>query len=490
MTWKNVRDIRSCSEITANAINHIPGSNNSFPNIELSNKQILRALDFENLKHHTIDLLGYRLEDFLSIVKTHIDSGIPLILGVDVYRMEGGNTTRLDGHAITVLGYKHMASEVSAIYVHDDRLGPYARAEVTDSKSVNFAGKEEWVLTLQEKDDDGEWKSPHELLIVNSLIIPTPHKVRLPSSFATNTCEIIKDVYKHLIEEIGREGEDVSDNLDSFTYEVELLEISKIRQEIFREDFANAAEDDLPLLHREKVKFLTGSYARFQWVSSFYLNKKPVFKLFLDATEIPQGDAVSAIFIQDKKIADFILDRHVQIANQGMTIDSNSHFYGSFLKYIKPKGENLSSYLDNRYGELRAPRYIKSEETLDGNIVNNGHVEKFYHSTEKTLEEYFPDLEVDNPQSFMLWTIADDGALLIGKEINGKGHPTLTGFKPSRIAGELLLTNNGWQINSKSGRYSSDYVNKNALLDNAAERFKDIFIASRKRISTVHFPVE
>ncbi|WP_234427663.1 hypothetical protein, partial [Vibrio anguillarum] len=59
MHWKNVREIRSCSEITTNALNHINGSSNSFPNRELSNKQILRALDCEKLKHHTIDLCDY-----------------------------------------------------------------------------------------------------------------------------------------------------------------------------------------------------------------------------------------------------------------------------------------------------------------------------------------------------------------------------------------------------------------------------------------------
>ncbi|WP_219575200.1 hypothetical protein, partial [Vibrio parahaemolyticus] len=64
-----------------------------------------------------------------------------------------------------------------------------------------------------------------------------------------------------------------------------------------------------------------------------------------------------------------------------------------------------------------------------------------------------------------------------------KGHPTLTGFKPSRIAGELKRSHSGWFINSKSGRYSTDYSNTNELLRNAVEKFKDIFRESRKSIT-------
>ncbi|MBY7905122.1 hypothetical protein KW458_06425 [Vibrio fluvialis] len=489
MRWKNVRDIRSCSEITTNAVNHIPGSNNSFPNLELSNKQILRALDFEKLKHHTIDVRGYESSNFLSLVKTHIDSNIPLILGVDVYEKNDNDARKLDGHAITVLGYKNKSIGDNAIYVHDDRLGPYARAEVIDTSCMNFLEETKWGLALQEKSDDGKWKSPHEILVVNSLIIPAPHKVRLPSSFASKTCEFIMLDYENLMTELERKGEDVTENRDSLTFDVVLSEISKIRQDIISEDFAGNSEDDLAILQREKVKFLTGSYARFQWVSSFHYNGTPIFKILLDATDIPQGNAVSAIFIQNKKFADMILERHVQILNIDNDIqgDTTTHFYGSILKYLKPEEESFNSYLDKRYGELRAPKYIKSEETNNGNIAENKNVRKFYHSTEDTLEQMFPDLEVDNKCSFMLWTIAHDGALLIGEEVDGKGHPTLTGFKPSRIAGELLLTSEGWRINSKSGRYSTDYDNKDVLLANAAERFKDIFRNSRKNITFVNF---
>lgn len=107
ISWRNSREIPACSEITINAINHIDGSNNSFPNKELSNKQILRALDVEGLRHHSESLDGKGYSDFFDVVRVSIDSGLPLILGVDVFVVEENCRLRSSaGHAVTVLGYK------------------------------------------------------------------------------------------------------------------------------------------------------------------------------------------------------------------------------------------------------------------------------------------------------------------------------------------------------------------------------------------------
>lgn len=84
---------------------------------------------------------------------------------------------------------------------------------------------------------------------------------------------------------------------------------------------------------------------------------------------------------------------------------------------------------------------------------------------------------------YLIWAIAEDGALLIGEEvyveIEGNdepcGHPSITRFKPARIAGERLKVEGGWVINSMSGRYSGDYHNSSKLLENALMRFRAYF---------------
>ncbi|EPI2168773.1 hypothetical protein ACS5HP_002938 [Vibrio alginolyticus] len=483
MHWKNVREIRACSEITTNALNHIVGSSNSFPNRDLSNKQILRALDFEKLKHHTADISDYSSDDFFITVKTYIDSKIPLILGVDVYEKSGQKLNRLDGHAITIVGYKAVSdSGHRAVYVHDDRLGPFARAAFVELNESDVGPEVKWGLELQEKDDSGNWVNPHEVLVLNSLIIPAPHKVRLPSSFARKTCDHILLGYEDMLDDIAVTHGDsaVNERRGKLTFDVTLLEISDIRQELFDQKYTC---EDSETLQKEKVKFLTGSYARYQWVASFEFDSQPIFKVLFDATDIPQGNAVSAIFVQNKELTDLVLERHKQIVEKDETLpdaDTNS-FYGAFLKYLKPESDGLSSYLDKTFGELRAPKYIKDTEMNSGNILNSN-VHKYYASVAETLEDAFPDIIADDPSSFLIWTISSEGVLLIGREESGRGHPTLTGFKPSRIAGELKRSNNGWVINSKSGRYSTDYSNTNVLLENAVEKFKDVFRNSRESI--------
>lgn len=487
MYWKNVRDIRACSEITTNAINHISGSSNSFPNHDLSNKQILRALDFERLKHHTANITNYSSEDFFNTVKIYIDSKIPLILGVDVYEKKDSGLNILDGHAVTILGYKeHNEEERRAIYIHDDRLGPFARAVFVKLEEPQLKPSIEWGLELQEKNDTGEWKAPHELLILNSLIIPAPHKVRLPSTYAQLTCTEIVSGYHEMREDlIEKLGENDTSNLSTdLVYDIVLSEISDIKQELLEQKFITDGE----FLNKEKVKFLTESYARFQWVASFKFDNEPIFKVMFDATNIPQGNAVSSLFVQNKELTDIVLERHKQIIENHEDLpdfDTNS-FYGQFLKYLKPKPDSLEAYLDKTFGELRAPKYIKESEMGQGDILSSN-VDRYYTSVEKNLEEQYPDIICDDADSFLIWTISSEGVLLIGREEDGKGHPTLTGFKPSRIAGELKRSQNGWIINSKSGRYSTDYANTNDLLKNAVEKFKDIFRNSRKSISAAFF---
>lgn len=487
MHWKNVRDIRACSEITTNAINHISGSSNSFPNRDLSNKQILRALDFEKLKHHTVDIKNYSAEDFFNIVKTYIDSKIPLILGVNVYEKKNSELKLLDGHAVTIVGYKlHNEEKQKAIYVHDDRLGPFARAAFVNIKNSQLEPHVEWGLELQQKNDNGEWEAPHEFLVLNSLIIPTPHKVRLPSSYARNTCiEIVSGYHELRKDLILGFGDNNTNNLsDDLSYDIVLSEISDIRQGLLEQSFTENEE----FLTKEKVRFLTGSYARFQWVASFKYDGKPIFKVMFDATNIPQGNAISFLFIQNKELTDLVLERHKQIVKNDrniLDVDTES-FYGQFLKYLKPEQDGLSEYLDKTFGELRAPKYIKETEIGQGDIINS-EVDKYYASVKETLEEKYSDIQIDNPDSFLIWTISSEGVLLIGREQDGRGHPTLTGFKPSRIAGELKRTTSGWTINSKSGRYSTDYSNTNELLKNAVEKFKDIFRNSRKFIKADTF---
>lgn len=492
--WKQVRDIPACSEVTINAINHIDGSSNSFPSRELSNKQILRALDVEDLRNHHLPLNDISQERFLQIVKYHIDSGLPLILGAEVYAVVNGKELNLlAGHAVTVLGYKN--AQTRAVYIHDDRLGPYARAQFIDLAEFDKAPeslKRLWGLVLQEKDEKGAWQLPHEVLIPKSLVMPAHKKVRLPFSFAESTSDFIKSEYENwLEEEFSGASEQYAEVKGKLDYKLRLEEISAIRQRIIDFDFELVPENagKLSALNKSKIDFLTKSYARFHWVAEFYYEGVEAFEVLFDATDIPQGDAVVGIFIKNAEKAEAVLTifrKYAASANKIEQPESES-FYVSFLKQLRVPEGTYEDYLDKNFGSLRAPQYLKPKEVASGDIVVNASRKRYYAAVHQSLEQEFPDVQLDEEKSYKLWAVAHDGSLLIGDEIGEVGHPGLTGFKPARIAGELRLTSSGWSLNAKSGRYSKDYPNSNELLENAAEKFRTIFYLSRGNIRSEFF---
>ena len=455
-SWSNEKQIPACSEITGNALNHIVGSNNSFPNKGLTNKQILRALDIAGLRYYNEALDENALtHDFFDTVKCHIDSDIPLLLGAKIKTCSGKDLGR---HAVTIIGYSIENGE-QTLYIHDDRLGPFARASFRCIGDVNG-------LVLQQKDDLGNWQDPQEILIPISLIIPTNKKARIPYVLPRNTCKLIVQEFRNMLVGISKDAVFAFDQAVNFS--LRLAQISDVRQSLIEQQF----EDKSPQALAKKVSFLVGSYARFQWVASFTFQDRPAFKLLFDATDIPQGNAISGLFVEDEKSADLILAVIKKVAKHHIqpNIKENENFFGALIRFLRPDKPGLAEHLDSKYGELRAPRYVKEAEIILGNINDNESVTVYYDAIDKSLDEIYGDI------TKLLWAISEDGAVLIGKELEGQGHPSLTGFKPARISGELNKTTDGkWIVNDKSGRYSRDYENSKRYLENGVKRIKTFF---------------
>ncbi|SEJ77333.1 hypothetical protein [Pseudomonas sp. NFR16] len=494
LKWCDVRTIHSCSEITMNAINHIDGSSNSFPNKELTNKQILRSLDVEGLRHHSEDLKKQQLseEDFLATVIGHIDSHLPLVLTGSVHKVVDEGLDPYDAnHAICILGYK--VDSESVVYVHDDRLGPYARAllvKLSDFKPGAAANA--WALGLQLMDETTKiWLRPHELIVPEFLAAATDKKARLPFFYAHYTGRNIALAFEDISTAVGSEPFLEENGL---TYAVKLRSISDIRQGI-RSQVADACHTDLltgeiiPIDQQErdqwdkdKAHFLMSSFARLQWEVQFFCRSQKAFRIFIDASDIPQGNAVSAIFVDSiylSKPALNVLKRYGSFKEERA---QSAHFYDSFLARLRDQDETLDSYLETTYGALRAPIKLKKQEFAGGEIFDNETRKVLRDSTHGRIGELLG--RFDEPGLiYLIWAIAEDGALLVGEEvyvrIDGNdepcGHPSITRFKPARIAGELWKVEGGWVINSMSGRYSGDYHNSSQLLKNALMRFRAYF---------------
>ena len=465
----------SASRITLAAINHIENSSNSFPNGGLSIKQIMRAFDVYGFRTHKVDLKkDLSQSTFFDTVRYHIRSNIPLILGGAVYRIEDGHAVYEGSHAVTVLGFKDH-SENKALYVHDDRFGPYARtlirnissylAELDITDAPDRQGVD-WAIFFQEKNDTKDTKNdwdekPKQFIVPDNLMLVTHPKVRIQSIYISNTCELVIEQLARYFSELV--GNSKREKLPQLNYDIELVDLTG-----FRSSIAEAAD----VLDRYKI--LTMNTPKYLWLASFYLEKgKPVFEIAFDATDIPQGDAVKHVVFRSEVWEHFLIDSMKDLNEYAEPVsDTSEHFYHSLIKHLTSSQEDLWSYLDQQFGGLRAPNLVKQHELVDGDL-NNQSSQTFYGRVKANISDILTEAQIGEP---FIWVIGQDGALHLGKEIDGKGHPTIAEFKSARISGEISKTTKGWKLIPKSGRYSGDYGDKQIIyLENAKQRFLEIF---------------
>lgn len=463
---KDLRQIPSCSEITLAAINHVNDSSNSFPNKGLSNKQILRALDIYGFKNHKINVDTKQVdgkEAFISTIQSYIRSQLPIIMGTEVYDIEADKVIKRDGHAVTVLGFDGS----DAIYIHDDRVGPFAKATLYDvsnlPQSIDFDGEDfngaKWCVALRKKDKAGDWITESQILVPDSLVIPSYRKVRVASDVIENTCKALIEEYEAYFKQYG-------ESPPKITYEISLESLAEIKQRLLK---------DKQVINRRDI--LTKSAAKFIWTAVFKDSEdnEPLFELLFDSTDIPQGNCYSGCIKYNDEYFEIVVKQPLSTHLENtQLLESDHHFLSSVAKPLKEKQNNYYQYLDFKYGEPRAPKRIKEEE-VSGNRLYEQIPHIYYGRSDDILSDKFEDL-TSGKTKFKIWVINIDGALIIGDEHNNCGHPTLTNFKSARIAGELHYKEGKWIINAKSGRYSSNYGSKsNEYLGNARLRFLEVF---------------
>lgn len=128
---------------------------------------------------------------FLAMVHCYLRSGIPVILVL-------GNPDMDEAHAVTAVGYRvgspraefelelpTRSMRIERLYVHDDRLGPYARA--------GLELRSEEGLFLEIERDEGQQEEP---LLIRFAIVPVYPKLRVSPediwSMAIHFVEIIR----------------------------------------------------------------------------------------------------------------------------------------------------------------------------------------------------------------------------------------------------------------------------------------------------------
>lgn len=163
------------AEITEAASRYLLTDGRSMPSEGLRVEQICEATRATGLAPVVVRSLS-PAEDRAQL-SGYVLSGLPVVLAINI----GGT-----GHAVccvglklgdvqpqtdTSLAFRDAASRVQGVYVHDDRLGPYASVELrphTASGRIRTGLLIRWPDGIEEKD-----------AVLHSMIIPVPPKIRL-----------------------------------------------------------------------------------------------------------------------------------------------------------------------------------------------------------------------------------------------------------------------------------------------------------------------
>jgi hypothetical protein len=169
------------SQITESATRYSLPEGRSLPSEGLDIQQISEAIRGTGLQPLVIRAVSPE-QDRAQIV-AYVKSGFPPVLAIRSQKTGGG-------HAVCVVGikmgdvYSHAppaehphhwlaSNALQGLYVHDDRLGPYASAGVT-----GWTLKDNQIVTAVQI----EWpdKTYSELSLVMAFIVPVPDKIRMP----------------------------------------------------------------------------------------------------------------------------------------------------------------------------------------------------------------------------------------------------------------------------------------------------------------------
>lgn len=450
--------IPSPYEITSLAIN-----NDDSKSIVLLNEGLTIQMMCNCIKSYGLVPLNYELHKeaplfFYELIHVMVSSGYPVIIGLSVYSNkptdnDEKNKQIFEGlHAVVALGdetsnalhfvategkIKTFAQNISKLYIHDDRIGPYAKIQYEDNS---------WKLELLKTTSSVQPKT--EYYVPSEIVIGIYQKIRLPFATIWNFTFYLNNDLLNLINKHENTPEEVINLFESLVWDFKFEECSSLKNRIRFSDISND----------EKEKVMNLSLPLYCWIiKAYFTNQMELgFEIIIDATDISQGNFIIDIIYYDEMFFNILQDLKqyylAWIKKDGGSAFSDliQHSLWPLYKYFT-KTNDVFSNLDYLYGKIKIPKYIKPFELKNDEIRKQ---EPFIITCKHDAEI----IKLDKNQKY-IWVIDKDGFLIIGKEddnpdSDNKGHPTLLQGRAGRIAGELRFKENKWFVNKKSGRYS------------------------------------
>ena len=265
--------IPSPVEITKAATIHFPYSNRHFPNKGLTPDQMAHAIRNVGLDPFLINCTSS--DSLTSNAYAYLKGGIPLIFGMGLHDVVGGKIKKTLGkHAATITGYnlsntsKKLAgtnfflksSRINKIYVHDDRVGPFARMDL-DGKTANDQ------FSLSSSIHTNIRATP------DLLILPLYHKIRIPFKTILNIIYLL-DYY------IKDTAKTAKVPMAEFEWNIYLSDVKNFKTSIFQTS---------PISVDHKYDILTTKLPRFIWRAICEIDNQSRVEFLFDATDIEQG---------------------------------------------------------------------------------------------------------------------------------------------------------------------------------------------------------
>ena len=202
-------------------------------------------------------------DDIVSdIVKAYVNFGLPVIVLLNLWKT-GSNHLKQpadDYHAGVISGYRFEKNNVTELYIHDDKIGPFHKVEPED----NFL---QWITDLK--------KQGYSKIVVDKLLIPIYPKIRLKFSY----------IYQSYLGS-KRSWEKLGDADNVFDTELLLFESKKYKESLSSKKFTYIIDvgDKETEKENDKFAFLTHSLPRYLWVIRRKINEKYYQDAIFDAT--------------------------------------------------------------------------------------------------------------------------------------------------------------------------------------------------------------
>lgn len=509
----------SPSAITQAATNLDVDGGRIFPAEGLTDIQILRSIKHFGLETISAEIEeedGYNSQLLKEYIYAYSTNDIPVLIAGDVYQWDNTIETyrKADQHLICSLGFhlsksvghcspNLVASRIDKYYVHDDRVGPYARLK--DEQTFTVKGPDdvsriyrglEQIIISNENSKRGEIVSK-EYFVPIEIYIGVYHKIRVPYLTVKKLCLGLFAYAKTLRDradtaEDGDAKRAILRTLDLFLesdLSITLTTNSKLKKEVITDGNAVYSFNGID---REsgKLEFIVKNMPKYIWDCSIRGKADNQYlRVLFDATEIPKGNLLIGYLAYSPEAVLFWT-----IISQ----DAKEYFYGdkqslsedvSAFYELKPIrsivkllcSSERDSYLNSIFGPNRLPqRDLKDgEANYAQNIPNRPDLVLVKLGTQIKLGTL-------QKETNYIWVIDENADFVYGEDIatpaSGdfskvfKGHPTLIDNAPARLAGELLFLQEKscWQINLFSGNYSQhikDQKRRKIFLEGVVKNF-------------------